>query len=605
MRYILLILCSLFSSLLLADNVTVEQAQSLALSFLRTNAQTRGTSPQVRLVWNGEDASTRTTEEPAFYVFNRTDDSGFIIVSGDDIAMPVLGYSFKNNFKAEAMPPNLKEWLAELRRQINDARRKNVTASARTAQYWKNASASIGNVEVQLETAQWNQDAPYNYYCPIINSKRAVTGCVATAMAIVLRYYQWPDKGVGILPEYNYERNGVTRTQEGHALGHSYNWNLMPLEYKNGSYSTEEKKAVATLMFDCGVMVQATYTSEETGAYTRDAVKGLTTYMKYSKNVRELYRDWYADTKWISMLRQEIRTNGPVLYGGSTIERSGHQFVLDGYTSKNYFGVNWGWGGYSNGYFLISALDPYETGIGGGSGGGYLYNQSAVFGLKKAEDDPEVKDFIMIGPGTDSQTGQEYNGLSTNETVFQTGRNFYVTAAYVWNVGATTFNGDVVFSLVDEEGNIKENISNIKSLTNIESRWGYAFSERCIITGTISEGDRIWLRYRSANTPDWQRVLGQEGTVSEIIVKSGDGKSLSESTSFSYNKVNKVILLKTKKSVTYKVLSATGASVKSGTADSNNEIRISTEAFAAGAYTLVLEKGDSRKELTFVIGKQK
>lgn len=604
MRYILLILCSLFSSLLLADNVTVEQAQSLALSFLRTNAQTRGTSPQVRLVWNGEDTSTRTTEEPAFYVFNRTDDSGFIIVSGDDIAMPVLGYSFKNNFKAEAMPPNLKGWLAELRRQINDARRKNVTASARTAQYWKNASASIGGVEVQLETAQWNQDAPYNYYCPVIGSKRAVTGCVATAMAIVLRYYQWPDKGIGVLPEYNYEKNGVKRTQEGHALGHSYYWNLMPLEYKNGSYSTEEKKAVATLMFDCGVMAQATYTSEETGAYTQDAVKGLTTYMKYSKNVRELYRDWYADTKWISMLRQEIRTNGPVLYGGSTIERSGHQFVLDGYTSKNYFGVNWGWGGHSNGYFLISALDPYETGIGGGSGGGYLYNQSAVFGLKKAEDDSEVKDFIMIGPGTNSQTGDEYNGLSTKETVFQTGRTFTVTAAYVWNVGATTFNGDFIFSLVDEEGNIKENISNIKSLT-IESRRGYGFSERCRITGTISEGDRIWLRYRNANTPDWQRVLGQEGTVSEIIVKSGDGKSLSESTSFSYNKVNKVILLKTKKNVTYKVLSANGASVKSGTADSNNEIRISTEAFAAGAYTLVLEKGDSRKELTFVIGKQK
>lgn len=605
MRYILLILCSLFSSLLLADNVTVEQAQSLALSFLKTNAQTRGTSPQVRLVWNGEDASTRTTEEPAFYVFNRTDDSGFIIVSGDDIAMPVLGYSFKNNFKAEAMPPNLKEWLAELRRQINDARRKNVTASARTAQYWKNASASIGNVEVQLETAQWNQDAPYNFYCPIIDSKRAVTGCVATAMAIIMRYYQWPDNGVGDLPGYSYVLDGRTRTQEGHALGYYYNWELMPLEYKSGSYSTEEKKAVATLMFDCGVMAQAAYTSESTGANTRNAVYRLSTYMKYSENMRMLSRDWYTNSKWISMLKQELRTNGPVLYSGRTIEDSGHSFVLDGYTSKNYFGVNWGWGGHSNGYFLISALDPYETGIGGGSGGGYLYYQSAVFGLKKAEDDSELKDFIMIGPGNDSQSGTQYNGLSTNETVFQTGRNFYVTAAYVWNVGATTFNGDVVFSLVDEEGNIKENISNIKSLTKLESGWGQGFSERCRITGTISEGDRIWLRYRSANTPDWQRVLGQEGTDSEIIVKSGDGKSLSESTSFSYNKVNKVILLKTKKNVTYKVLSATGASVKSGTADSNNEIRISTETFAAGAYTLVLEKGDSRKELTFVIGKQK
>lgn len=123
MRNILFILCCFFSGLLLADNVTVEQAQSLAANFFRASTQTRSASPQLQLVWDGEDPSTRTSAtEPAFYVFNRTDSKGFIIVAGDDVAMPVLGYSFENSFKTENMPANLKNWLLGLKGQINEAR---------------------------------------------------------------------------------------------------------------------------------------------------------------------------------------------------------------------------------------------------------------------------------------------------------------------------------------------------------------------------------------------------------------------------------------------------------------------------------------------------
>lgn len=599
MKYIVLLLCNLLPSLLFADNVTVGQAESLAVNFFKTGAQTRSASPQVRLVWNSEGTATRSTESPAYYVFNRTDENGFIIVSGDDIAMPVLGYSFKSGFTADNMPVNLKGWLAEFRRQINDARSRSLTASAKTIQSWKDISSNMGTVELQRETAQWDQNAPYNYYCPIVNSKRAVTGCVATALAIVMRYHEWPDRGIGTLPSYSYQVEGYTRTQQGHNLGASYDWKQMPIEYSNSSQRTQ---AIAKLIYDCGVMSQATYSSVSTGAITQDAVERLSIYMKYSKDLRYASRDWYADTKWISMLRQEIRTNGPVLYNGRNDKNEGHLFVLDGYTSKNYFGVNWGWGGQMNGYFLISALDPEETGTGGGSGGGFLYYQSAVFGLKKSEGETG-KPYLMLGPGTDSQTGTKYNGLSANTTEFQTGVPFYVLAAYCWNLGFNSFNGELVVSLMDEEGNLKENIATPVDFTDLPPNKGRGRTFGCIIRGAISEGDRIWLRYRSVDTQDWERMPSMEGAVDEIIVRQGDGKSLSETTSFTYNKISKVILLKTKDGVSYQVISTSGTEVASGAVNANKEIQINTGVLAAGTYKLILKKGESRKELAFVIGK--
>lgn len=608
MKYVLLFLSSLFPSLLLADNVTVEQAKSLATNFFKSSAQTRSTSssPQIQLIWNGEDASTRSTgTEPAFYVFNRTDQKGFIIVSGDDITMPVLGYSFKNEFKSEEMPINLKDWLKSVREQINDARKRNVKPSAKTRQIWNNASSSIGTVERQLETAKWNQSSPYDFYCPMVNGRKAVTGCVATALAIVMRYHQWPDKGDGILPPYQYEVNGTMRTQQGHRLEKAYNWSNMKLDYEEytNNYNQPGAKDVAQLIYDCGVMAQATYTSEETGAYTHIAVQGLFTYMRYRKDVQLLYREWYADTEWNRMLKQEIKTNGPVLYAGQS-SGGGHQFVLDGYTSNGYFGVNWGWGGSANGYFLVSDLNPYETGIGGGSGGGFNEYQSAVFGLKKADRDSETKDFLLLQGGNSSDQ-KKYDGLSTKETNFQPNKNFDVTAGYYFNMGFNDFNGELIFSLVDNEGNVKENISK-PYFISLQPRYGSAHTFTCRISTALSGGDRIWLRYRSENTPEWQRMPSATGTVSEIIVMDPEAeKSIEESTSFSYNKTDKVIVLKTKYNVTYQLTSLQGSEILSGKTTSNNlEIQINTGEFTPGTYTLSLQKGSDKKELTFVIGKQ-
>ena len=307
MRCTLLFLFILLTSRLLADNVTAEQAHALATDFFKTNVQTRNTSasPRLQLVWDGEDLSTRSTGNlPAFYVFNNTDRKGFVIIAGDDVSMPVLGYSFTDNFVVDGMPSNLKSWMNGLKEQINRARETGLNASDVVSKAWRGLSdMATGDVVKQYETAKWDQISPYNFLCPEINRIRTVTGCVATAVAILMRYYQWPDVGTGTLPAYNYTAhiNGreISQTVPERTLGNTYAWNNMPLEYDWSSSEVTENE-VATLMYDCGVMAQAEFniaSAGGTGAATLTAVRGLAEYMKYDKSMLCLRREWYSDTE--------------------------------------------------------------------------------------------------------------------------------------------------------------------------------------------------------------------------------------------------------------------------------------------------------------------
>lgn len=395
MRCTLLFLFILLANRLLADNVTAEQAHALATDFFKTNVQTRSTaaSPQLHLVWDGEDANTRSAGNlPAFYVFNSTDQKGFVIIAGDDVVMPVLGYSFTNSFVVDGMPSNLKSWMNGLKEQINEARETGLNTSDVVYEAWRGVSdMTTGDVVKQYQTAEWDQESPYNTLCPKIEGTQTVTGCVATAISILMRYHQWPNAGTGTLPAYSYEAlvSGakIYQNVSGRTLGHTYAWNDMPLQYDRNS-SEISKNEVATLMYDCGVMAQSQFniaSAGGTGASTLTAVHGLAEYMNYNKSMLCLRREWYSDAEWIQMLENEIMTVGPVLYGGATLSNEGHQFILDGYTTEDYFRVNWGWSGYSNGYFLISALNPNNQGAGGSTGGGFVANQDALFGLKPAE----------------------------------------------------------------------------------------------------------------------------------------------------------------------------------------------------------------------------
>ena len=319
-----------FSGIVLAGNVSEDQARQIAVSFWQSAPVTRGGIPSLQMVFHSEDLVTRSSvQSPAYYVFDNTGGPGFVIVAG--------------------------------------ARRSGAKAESVVTRAW--SQVEVGTPVVELGTAKWNQTDPYNMLCPKVNMQFAYTGCTITALAIVMRYHQWPEKGVGTLPGYQTDTYRVTVPDL--PLGHTYDWKNMLLEYPYFGYSQAEATAVATLMRDCGVMLQADFGpvgSSGTAASTFYIPSGLTTYMGYDKRVRTISRNGYTTSEWNSLMQGELESNRPVIYSGFN-DNAGHAFVLDGYTDQNYYRVNWGWGGYCDGYFLLTVLDPEGQGSGGSEGG--------------------------------------------------------------------------------------------------------------------------------------------------------------------------------------------------------------------------------------------
>ena len=610
MRCTLLFLFILLANRLLADNVTAEQAHALATDFFKTNVQTRSTaaSPQLQLVWDGEDANTRSAGNlPAFYVFNSTDQKGFVIIAGDDVVMPVLGYSFTNSFVVDGMPSNLKSWMNGLKEQINEARETGLNTSDVVYEAWRGVSdMTTGDVVKQYQTAEWDQESPYNTLCPKIEGTQTVTGCVATAISILMRYHQWPNAGTGTLPAYSYEAlvSGakIHQNVSGRTLGHTYAWNDMPLQYDRNS-SEISKNEVATLMYDCGVMAQSQFniaSAGGTGASTLTAVHGLAEYMNYNKSMLCLRREWYSDAEWIQMLENEIMTVGPVLYGGATLSNEGHQFILDGYTTENYFRVNWGWSGHSNGFFLISALNPDDQGAGGSTGGGFIANQDALFGLKPAKGNSNYQTLLGMLAGK-TGSGESYSGLMTSETQFNVNTNFTVKCGFFWNLGLIPFSGKVALAIVDKNQNVRELISGTSSIPSMNTYGGMAFTFPCKISLSPQPGDRIVAVYKGTNDADWKIVRGGPDTTNEIIVKTDPTPIIEteQETRFTVHcdkQQGTVIAHLPENSHTLNVYDVNGCLLRQILSEGKDTIIFSCREYPAGVYILqvITDKGSQQ-----------
>lgn len=348
-------------SLCVAAPVSQSRARAVASGVLGTS----GSVP--RMVVDARTAGNLPASgSPAYYIFDKSD-SGFVIVSGDDCLAPVLAYSTNGRINPARMPSNLKFWLSRVEEAVALLRKYGIKADESVSRLW-NSDASQAPGGTLLELPEWDQENPYNWYCPIISpyeSERSMTGCVATAISMVMRYHKWPPCGKGTLPDYNmvYYVNDSKTTRipmSGHELGHEYKWDLMPMEdfySETIQEPTEGEKQVAWLMWDCGIMMEAEYSSEGTGAYSEDIPEAMSKYMYY-KQSDYVMRDNYAGD-WGEMLKGQIDKGLPVLYGGNS-QDGGHQFIIHGYDGASNFYVNWGWGGYYNGYFDIDYLYPYK-----------------------------------------------------------------------------------------------------------------------------------------------------------------------------------------------------------------------------------------------------
>lgn len=423
---------------LLAERVTVEDAALVANNFMNVAPApgVKKATPAKRMVHKA------VAEENLYYIYQNADGEGWVIVAADDAVTPILAYSETGTFRTDNMPVNLRKWMGKYNNFIRKIEDDGVVASAEAQTEWaalrKSArKATAAAVVGPLIKTTWDQGAPYDLLTPGTGtwgrgSTKAATGCVATAMAQVMKYWEWPIQGTGS-HSYTPLNPNTGRSQSKYGTqsadfgNTTYDWTHMKNSY-SGTYTDAEAAAVATLMYHCGVATEMMYGDFEwkgSGAMTANygtwessewpcaqnalvdyfgyKKEGLTSYMRdgYEENGYTYYTPW-TDNDWTAMVKAELDKNHPILYAGESDE-GGHSFICDGYDTSNKFHFNWGWSGSNDGYYALSNLVPG----GGGAGGGdydFTDNQEVIIGIVPNKPDVDPFEITWMANGTQFTT---------------------------------------------------------------------------------------------------------------------------------------------------------------------------------------------------------
>lgn len=430
---------------LFAEHVDSETARKVATTFLNNNG-----AKTTQLTDLSKEAGFNN-----LYIFNGN--PGFVVMAADDCVQPILGYSLTGSFEAEGIPENVSSWLQGYSNEIAYAIEHKTRATTRTIQLWKalgegrnDVARTTTGVAPLIET-KWNQNKFYNRLCPTSNGPdgHAYSGCVATAMAQIMKYHEYPPKGVG---SHSYVWNGQTCSADFGTT--TYDWDNM-LDYYEYYYddegyihwlsnpSSDEITAVATLMYHCGVSVNMKYSGNGSGTSTSQVAHALKNYFNYSPGIEYKIKEQYPND-WENMVKAELDANRPLEYCGSDPdEGGGHAFVCDGYDDagdKVYFHFNWGWAGHYDGYFLLSNLDTGANGEAGSGNGVYTDDQAAVFGIQPVQCDASVPQNLQ-----DSLSGIQNVTLKWTSATGAASYNIYHNNSYIDNTTLTSYNGTASF----------------------------------------------------------------------------------------------------------------------------------------------------------------
>lgn len=488
-RYNLLWILSLLSFLYVgARPITKSAAENIARGFMSKRCSK---SASLACLLHKSAVKGSSGDVAPYYIFNIGNREGFVIVSGDDNAEPVLGYSDRGELDLDNMPANMAEWLRlnELYVESCAKRESSAVGTSRTG------SGTVV-VEPLLGDIMWGQDFPFNEMCPTYYSGgqnlHYYVGCVATAATQIMRYYRYPQQGTG---SKSYVFKGQTLSAD---FGNTtYDWDNMLAFYPSDGVSQEQIDAAATLAYHFGVSVEMEYAENGSGALSMLVPHALKTYFGYDKATTMRRRNFYSATEWLELIKHELDNNRPVYYGATSDSGlGGHAFVCDGYDSEGYVHINWGWYGISNGYFLVNHLNPDDLGEGGGTGG---YNT-----------DQEI--ITCIQPSTGGTTDFDrplYGLLSLKCSDY--GSDFTLMSS-VNNYDVTPFDGQIA-AVVTRDGQIIDILKTDGESTHIDgfanSMSGLYFLTMRDIPTTVSEGIadgacEVRLAFKEADEDRWQ-----------------------------------------------------------------------------------------------------
>ncbi len=458
MKKIICFFCSIvFLFQVSAKEVNIDQARKVAEDFLLNMSGFRLKSTSSVKIYDVGDIfkygnnilKSTTNENRDIFAFNIGNDEGFILISGDDAAPPILAYSMEGSISADNIPPNTFEWLNSYRTYIQYLQDNNIQQSETVKAAW---DGTENNVEVAnpivspLISTKWGQGTYYNAKCPYDDEAQNFvwTGCVATAMAQVMNYWEYPAKGTGFHTDNNFN-NGALSGKFGMTY---YDWDLMP------DIVNEPNSAVATLLYQCGVAADMVYSVEASGAFLDERLffqeKGVSSaeiafwkYFGYEPSVRYEESNEYSIEEWKSLLKSELDANRPMIYEGNKEGGSGHAFVCDGYSEDDYFHFNWGWRGSYDGYFLMDALNPGTQ--------NYSSDQAVLLGIVPSENNSGYKLELT-------------DNLQVENSSIAYGDVFSVSAE-IENNGSELFQGDICAAIFDDQNTFIDSLQVKQDLT--------------------------------------------------------------------------------------------------------------------------------------------
>lgn len=471
-------------------------SQNAALSAARKYSRTGQVAPAKNL------RSDKTNNAP-YYAFNL--EQGYVIVSGDDEMTELVGYAENGFFDAENVPPQMQLWLDGYAEYVAAVQ----SGKAKARKILLSDSPSV--VVEPLVTTKWNQDAPFNNFAPEYtddnnNTQRCATGCAATAMAQIMKFHNWPEQGVG---HYSYEHQSFG-TISSDFSEHVYDWTNMIDRYNNGEYSNVQADAVALLMKDCGVSLNMNY-GPVSGASIYSYTPAFKNYFRYSS--RTVNRSGCETAEFTKIITDELQEGRPIIYCG-TGEDGGHAFVVDGYDTNYFLHVNWGWGGYSDGYFDMNYMDPTGLGIGGGSGA-FKWNQGIVL-ARPLKDGVEPYEFIQqlcFVPYDDVKGGI----FCEQEMPANKGDDVTILLRNTANLSGESFFGSLNVGVFDDSGALvtmgnEERIENNNGeLLEFQSGSLYSVDlPMTLNTAGIADGNYIVRAMSKANGDVWRKFASTD-----------------------------------------------------------------------------------------------
>ena len=509
---------------------TIDPSQAARIAANHLSQQhTLRSVPQLTLAHTAQSPLRAT--EPDYYAFDIGDNQGYILIAGDDNVAPVLGWATEGRFQADSLPSNLQAHLRHLQDEIAAGRKQPLGLTVEPE------AKATSEQEVVLNTARWGQDLPYNRYCPMQKDMYCLTGCLATAASIIMRYHKHPVQAVNGVSSYYGQPVEYTPLL----------WKYMP---NSIPFLSDSQEQVAALMWQFGANSNLTYSTRETSGRLDSALVALRHNFDYSQEARLLLEQAYTTQQWDQLIHAEIDAERPVLYGGQALLNEvqyGHAFVIDGYQGEDYYHVNWGWNGQSNGFFRLHALEVF--------GLNYDRNQAMIIGIKPAEaSDQPVTELCYVEWTLQSATHDSYQ-----------------TELALFNAGSHPFTGEIALAKVTPNGEIQTLVTECGTLDKFEP-WIAITS--CATSFDLAEplqaGWSIRPVYRETGGKWVLMTQGQDqpwGLVTEGVVNEPIHGTATESIHPEMNKVIRTpdgVRIEATQSVPYRVYNLQGQCLRAG-----------------------------------------